>query len=118
MTNIEMPTHYKNIEIKSIDQLRSLFPEGQANYLNFVLFSTDGIHGSNDTIEDCENAFSEGEKDVNLTVLVIRPRIVSMVYGHVKIDFNDISYLKKLRESSFKVLNEFQIVSKKETPCN
>lgn len=40
----------------AMKMLKEFFPEGKANDLNFVLFSTSGIHGSYCTIEDIEES--------------------------------------------------------------
>jgi hypothetical protein len=80
--------------------LRELFPEGEANELNFVLFSTSGVHGTYCTIEACE---AGDTKDV--TFLVIQPRIVALRYGNVEpLTPDDFTFLKKLRASSIKAV--------------
>jgi hypothetical protein len=80
--------------------LRELFPDGEANELNFVLFSTSGVHGTYCTIESCE----AGEvRDV--TFLVVQPRIVALRYGNVMpLSPEDFAFLKKLRASSMKAV--------------
>lgn len=42
-----------------------------------------------------------------LTVLVIQPRVVRMLYGDIDITAEDVPYLQKLRASSRAVLGEF-----------
>ena len=85
-----------------MDVLRSLFPDGEANDLNFAMFSTSGTHGSYLTIEDVV-ASLETDEPSKLTVLVIQPRVVRMLYGEVAITADDVPYLTKLRESSKRV---------------
>jgi hypothetical protein len=83
-----------------MEALRELFPEGEANDLNFVLFSTSGVHGTYCTIEACE---AGDTKDV--TFLVIQPRIVALRYGNVEpLTPDDFAFLKKLRSSSMKAV--------------
>lgn len=82
--------------LKDIEHLKQLFPDGKADFMNFCLFSTSGVHGTYCTIEDL---FGNDDRD-EITVLVIRPRIVHMIYGHIKVEKSDIDYLKRLRESS------------------
>jgi hypothetical protein len=80
--------------------LRELFPEGEANDLNFVLFSTSGIHGTYCTIEACE----AGET-TDVTFLVIQPRIVALRYGNCEPKTpDDFAFLKKLRASSMQAV--------------
>lgn len=92
--------------------LREMFPDGEANELNFVLFSTSGVHGSYGTIEDAEADFARGNKDEDgddttptVTFLVVHPRIVTLRYGNCEPqNAEDFAYLKKLRESSWKAV--------------
>lgn len=97
--------HYNIYKFSDIKTLKTMFPEAQANELNFVLFSTSGIHGSYITIEDLEKAITDNDPDYEgvytLTVLIIQPRTVTMRYGNIDITAEDLPYLKKLRETSF-----------------
>ena len=88
--------------------LRDLFPDGKADDLNAVLFSTSGVHGSYCTIEaveeDMQRAEREGPREV--TFCVIQPRIVCMRYGNVEPSTaDDIAFLKRLRETSHTALS-------------
>lgn len=100
-----------------IDALRAVFPKGEADEMNLVLFSTSGVHGSYVTIEDIESgllkygdAFDVDEAagqqwpddwhGRDLTVLVIQPRIVCLRYGQIRVWLADIPFLKSLRETS------------------
>jgi hypothetical protein len=89
--------------------LRELFPDGEANDLNAVLFSTSGVHGTYCTIEEVEEDMPrverEGPRDV--TFIVVQPRIVCLRYGNVEPHTaDDIAWLKKLRDSSARALSE------------
>lgn len=99
--------------IKSVDDLKLYFPDAEANLDNWCLFSTSGTHGTYIALDDIERYFSDSKRFIkeenggeayspNLTVLVIRPRLVSMLYGHVTILQEDIPYLKQLASSSLK----------------
>ena len=106
---ISMPSHYSIIKlgggdpVKARDALFAIFPEDTANSLNFVLFSTSGVHGSYETIEDIEADLND---DSELTVLVVQPRIVALQYGRVRVTAGDIPRLKRLRQSSWQVMAE------------
>lgn len=91
---------------KGVETLRALFPDGMANDLNQCLFSTSGTHGSYLTIEDVEASLETSEPE-RLTVLVIQPRIVRMIYGEITVAEEDIPFLVKLRQSSRDVLADF-----------
>ncbi len=107
--------HYNIFAIKSgMPALRQIFPDGEANELNFVLFSTSGVHGMYTLLEEIEASLTKYGADPefpdddypddwhgnNLTVLIVQPRIVCLRYGAFDIALDDIPYLKKLRESS------------------
>ena len=103
-----------------------MFPNGKANELNFVLFSTSGVHGTYITIEDIEKGFKKygnepsflSDEDLDnpnadpskvpddwsgtqLTICVVHPRIVGVGYGNIEVKPEDISFLKKLRKTSW-----------------
>jgi len=99
--------------------LKDVFPGGEANDLNFVLFSTSGVHGTYTTIEQIEGGLkrygSGDDIDDNeawpddwhgreLTFLIVQPRLVTMTYGEVEVSLADIPYLKKLRETSWRAM--------------
>ncbi|AZO45870.1 hypothetical protein EJ076_34700 [Mesorhizobium sp. M7D.F.Ca.US.005.01.1.1] len=104
--NVFLMPAYEVVKLTDgMDVLRSLFPDGEANDLNFVMFSTSGTHGSYLTIEDVAASLGTVEP-CKLTVLVIQPRVVRMLYGEVEITAEDVPYLLKLRESSKRVFAE------------
>lgn len=102
--------HYNIFKGVTMDTLKTVFPDGEANELNFVLFSTSGVHGTYKTIEEIENILINGatkdDYSTDLTVLVVHPRLVTMMYGEITVSLEDIQYLKKLRESSKKAIME------------
>ncbi len=117
--------HYNiwNISSGGVSGLRHMFPEAEADEMNFVLFSTSGVHGTYTTIEKIEDSlikygenptFLEKEDDEYpddyygnaLTVTVYHPRIIGIGYGNVEVKLEDISFLKKLRESSWDVIRK------------
>lgn len=99
-----------------VGTLRRFFPDGEADEMNFVLFSTSGVHGTYRTIEDAEARiplWREGKPDPedpdgeapsqpDVTFLLVHPRIVCLRYGNVLVSSQeDIDFLKKLRASSW-----------------
>jgi hypothetical protein len=88
--------------------LRDMFPDGEANELNFVLFSTSGVHGTYNTIEEAENCLfgpAREEGIAEVTFLIVHPRLVSLRYGVCNpITHEDVYFLKKLRSTSHNVV--------------
>lgn len=94
--------------------LREMFPKGEADEMNAVLFSTSGIHGSYCLIEaveeDMQRPEREGPREV--TFCIIQPRIVCMRYGNARPETpEDIEFLKKLRSSSLRALTTIGVPS-------
>lgn len=81
---------------QGLNALRALFPDAKADEMNFVFFSTSGIHGSYHTIEE-----EELKPETGVTFLVLQPRLVLTRYGVAfpKTE-DDFVFLKKLRSSS------------------
>jgi len=86
------PTHYDCREIKTIDELHQLLVNG-ANEYNWLFCSTGGVHGTEDSIQDLENDWHV-EQDHLLTVLVVRPRLVSVRYGRISVTKHDLSWIR------------------------
>lgn len=84
-----------------MDAIKAMFPDAKADELNFVLFSTSGIHGLYATIEECQ---AEG---YSVTFLIVHPRLVCLRYGNV-LPRNDEEweFLKALRKSSHEVMSK------------
>lgn len=84
--------------------LRQLFPEGKADDLNFVLFSTSGVHGTYCTIEAAE---AEG---LDVTFLVVQPQFVGLRYGNCEPKTpEDFAFLKRLRASSHEAVQSIGV---------
>lgn len=82
-----------------LEDLRKMFPEAKTDLLNFCMFSTSGTHGSYTTIEEIEEIIDK-DGPQTLTVLVVQPRTVRMLYGDIWVAADDIEFLKALRASS------------------
>lgn len=95
----------KRSTVPGMDALRGMFPEGTADELNFVLFSTSGVHGTYLRIEEAEEYLKTGEGFGEVTFVVVHPRLVAMRYGTCDPqNQDDIDFLKRLRESSHKIV--------------
>lgn len=93
--------------VEGIDALRGMFPDGEADAMNFVLFSTSGVHGTYNTIEDAESHLEHEHEEScgEVTFLIVHPRLVALRYGNcTPQNKDDIEYLKRLRESSMKAI--------------
>jgi hypothetical protein len=99
--------HYSIIRAKNgcstMKALREIFPDAKADEMNFVLFSTSGVHGTYQTIEEEQEASTE--ERCGVTFLIVHPRLVALRYGNCypKTE-NDFKFLKALRQSSWEVM--------------
>jgi len=95
--------------VDDLDALKAMFPDGKANDLNFVLFSTSGVHGTYTTIEEIEadskKPDDDEDKSTMLTYVIVHPRLVALRYGNcTPTTPEDFAFLKKLRQSSYEVM--------------
>lgn len=93
----------KQSGVEGMDALREMFPDAKADELNFVLFSTSGVHGTYNTIEEAETFLKGKSVDgySEVTFIIVHPRLVAMRYGVCEpTNQDDIDYLKQLRSSS------------------
>lgn len=116
--------HYDTKHIEGMADLRHMFSDGKCNELNFVLFSTSGVHGTYTTIEEIEASLikygptpdfmdddspenvPDDYRDSDLTTLIVHPRLCVLRYGNVKVTLEDIPYLKQLRQSGWEVVQK------------
>lgn len=105
--------HYSVIRLGNGDpdaareELRTLFPDGEADEMNIAVFSTSGVHGTYTTIEEVEAGLGHDPKSDEyqgdtITLTVYHPRIVCLKWGNVRVTAQDIPWLKRLRETSWK----------------
>lgn len=106
-------SHYsimrKQQGVDGLAALRDMFPDAVANKMNLALFSTSGVHGTYNTIEEAEatiNGIAEEDNQcTEVTFLVVHPRLVALRYGVCSPqNADDIDYLKRLRASSHEQL--------------
>jgi hypothetical protein len=113
--------HYNNFYFqrgREMAVLKEWFPDGDANDMNVVLFSTSGVHGTYTTIEEVEAGLAKygdepefGSEDWpddyhgnEITILLVQPRLCTVRHGNVTVTLADIPFLKKLRASSHAAL--------------
>ncbi len=89
-----------NQHADGMEALKALFPDGKANSMNFILFSTSGVHGTYQTIEE-----EEIDPGTGITFVVVHPRLVALRYGNVEPQTpEDFAFLRSLRASSRKIM--------------
>lgn len=108
-TNGELGFSYCTLKLidpnTGMQALRAMFPDATADPLNYVLFSTSGVHGAYYLIEDVHHSWCRGHRDEDakryVTFVIVQPRIVVMRYGNCTPNSeDDFAFLKRLRASS------------------
>lgn len=102
--------HYAVFQsFEDISDLRELFPEGKADEMNWVFLSTSGVHGSYTTLDELESDpdFLDDDGKMRITVLVLHPRLCSIVYGEMRFERGDIPYLRGLARSTVDEITAF-----------
>lgn len=107
---------YETIEIRSIQEIRELFPNGIADERSWIFLSTGGIHGSTNTIEDAEYILRGEDMDEQplpngktlITVLIVHPATCVLRWGEVQVNMEDLNYLRKLVRSTIESIHNSQ----------
>jgi len=102
---IQMPAHYSMFVLESMDDVRSCFPGGKADSLNWMFCSTSGVHGSYNTLERAERQWDieeEGRHPArHITCVVLQPRIVCVRYGTIMMESkDDIEFIRGIVKST------------------
>lgn len=92
--------HYTNARIESMDDVRRALPDG-ADYLNWLFVGTSGIHGTSTKLDE----YPERQE---FTVLIVRPRTVSCLYGSVEVDDEDVEWLRENVAKTISMIQETQ----------
>jgi hypothetical protein len=114
MATVGFAQHYIINKIKSLSDVREVFPDGEADERNWCFLSTSGVHGHSMTLDDWSDEEYRAElerEDVpfKITVLIVQPRTVSVKYGHVEVASEDeIAYLRGLVQSTLDAVRRSQ----------
>jgi hypothetical protein len=89
--------------------IREFFGAATCNYMNFLLLSTSGVHGSYTSLDEIEASlvkYGEGEPTgedwpedyafPEVTFVIVQPRLVCLRYGNTRVSLEDIKYLRSL----------------------
>jgi len=97
----EQPQHYNNAQIDDMSDVRRALDGVGINEDNWLFVGTSGIHGS-------YTKLSEYPEQDHFTVLIVRPRTVSNLYGEVTVDHEDVKWLSKRVRETLEVINKTQ----------
>ena len=111
--HVAATAHYHVFDgLKTIEDLKTIFPDGKADDLNWVFLSTSGVHGSYTTLDDLEKDPDYADNidengNAHITVLVLHPRMCCIKFGHMDINVKrDSAYLRGLVKSTVKEITK------------
>jgi len=91
--------HYQNAELDDMGDVRECI-EGECDELNWLFVGTSGVHGSYAKLDEYPDIDT-------FTVLIVRPRLVSMIFGHIEIEkHTDVKYLHERVNETVDVIQE------------
>jgi hypothetical protein len=107
---------YEIREIRSIQEIYNLFPNGIANSRNWIILSSGGVHGTFNTLDDVEYILRGEDEDEEplpngrtlITVLIVQPVACVLLWGEVMVNMEDVQYLRKLVRSTLENIVDSQ----------
>lgn len=107
---------YEIKEIRSIQEIYALFPNGIADRRNWIFLSTGGVHGTDNTIDDAEYILRGEDLDEEplpngrtlITLLIVQPVACVLLWGEVQVNMEDLQYLRKLVRSTLENIVDSQ----------
>ncbi|MFI5405130.1 MAG: hypothetical protein ACHQ1D_01315 [Nitrososphaerales archaeon] len=99
---------YEIKEIRSVQEIYTMFPNGIADSRNWIFLSTGGVHGTDNTIDDAEYILRGEDLDEEplpngrtlITVLIVQPTACVLLWGEVQVNMDDLTYLRGLVRST------------------
>jgi len=100
---------YSVSEIRSIRDIKKIFPDGYEAKNNWFFLSTQGAHGKHDTLDEIEDLMhSKDIKKYWITCLIVQPRLCNLYYGYVQVNLKDIPFLRQLVKNTLEVIPKTQ----------
>lgn len=100
--------HYENAHLTDFSQVRA-FLDGGVDKLNWVFVGTDGVHGTTSKL-------NEWPETTEFTILIVRPRLVSCLYGSVEIPTQeDYEWLVEQVKQTTEIIKQQQEPNWKDT---
>lgn len=108
---------YRNIELRSMRDVKAIFPAGEADAHNWLFIGTSGVHGTGITLDQAAKILKRSEDAIAaplvngktyITVLVVHPRLVVMKYGEILVSAADVKLLRKLVRSTIQSIADTQ----------
>ena len=111
------PFTYEFIELRSMREIRTIFPDGEADERNWLFVATGGYHGTHRGLNEAEKVLRDAEDRYSntmengktfVTVLVVHPRLCVLKYGEIQVNLEELKFLRKLVQSSIESIKKSQ----------
>lgn len=99
--------HLKDFINTSTELIKWCEDNDAPNFMNVFLPSTSGVHGSYCSLDDIEKHWGEEDYTPDLPVMLIKPRIVQVAYGTVRVAKEDIPKLREIMAQSLDCLSGY-----------
>ena len=104
------------LEIRTINDVRAIFPESRADLQNLAFVGIKGFYGNGMTLDELEEVFSGNHPQTNhlengkwwVNILIVHPRIAVLKYGCILVGPKDVPFLREIVRTTLEVINEHQ----------
>lgn len=124
MNEFKRNTTYSLSNEQAWESIRGIFKkEEDFNRMNFVMFSTSGVHGTYGTLEDAQRRIDgkpcagcsaqsrcftnecQEDRNMDITFIIMQPRLVRTLFGNLTVQTQEeVDFLKWCRENSWKAM--------------
>lgn len=111
------PFTYEFIELRSMREVKTIFPTGEADERNWLFVATGGYHGTERGLNEAEKVLRGAEDSYSetmengktfVTVLVVHPRLCVLKYGEIQVNLEELKLLRQLVKSSLEAIQRSQ----------
>jgi hypothetical protein len=113
----DWPVTYDFQELRSMREVKAIFPGGSADDKNWLFVGVGGYHGTKTSLAEAEkvlrgapDAYSDvmNNGKTFVTVLVVHPRLCVLKYGEIQVNLEEVKLLRSLVQSTVKAITESQ----------
>lgn len=100
--------YYSVWQLDNMAELRGFFTDETDYEMNWLFVGTSGVHGSYSKLAEWEESQGTEEPLDRITVLVVMPRIVRVLYGDIEITQEDVTWMRGVVDKTLTAINETQ----------
>lgn len=113
----DWPFTYDFIELRSMREVKAIFPSGQADERNWLFVATGGYHGTHRGLNEAEKVLRGDPEAYSgtmengktfVTVLIVHPRLCVIKYGEIQVNLEELKLLRNLVKSTIEAIQKSQ----------